>query len=281
MKPPFRWVGGKTRLLPYIDKYLPHEAWGEHVNINRYFEPMMGGGAVFWSYGEPVANHCFLNDINYPLMNAYACLRSVYADVRIEAMKLDDLSYNEVRQKFNRCKQLTGAGWDAELAAMFCMLMGTCFNGVYRENLSGGFNCPQGKDSKGKRHEWSRVDWEGLQKAGAGLLGAAIAHGSIFPWPWENARPGLGDVVVYDPPFAGEFSDYHSSRFTLEHHASLRDQAQGWADNGATVVVCGSNNEWSWKVYGQPTEVVPIQRNVGNSLRGMATEALYVMEPKS
>jgi len=276
VKPPFRWVGGKTKLLPHIEPFLPREAWGEYTNIRRYFEPMMGGGALYWHYGD-VAEQCFLNDINFPLMNTYAMLRSCFDDVRTAAMRFDDLSYNELRQRFNQHKA-PGGGYDSDLAAMFCMLMGTCFNGVYRENRKGGFNCPQGGDSKGNRHEWSRVDWEGLQKAGARLHQslATISYGSIFPWPWPEARPGLGDLVFYDPPYFGEFSDYDASRFGELQHRQLYQQAQEWAERGATVIVCGSNNDWSWGIYGKPTTVIPVRRTVGNSLRGDATEALYV-----
>jgi hypothetical protein len=45
------------------------------------------------------------------------------------------------------------------------------------------------------------------------------------------------------------------------------------------VIVCGSNNEASWSVYGQPTKVIELQRTVGHSKRGKATEALYLFGP--
>ncbi len=277
MKPPFRWVGGKTKMLPHILPHLPGHTHSS-TRVKRYFEPMVGGGAVFWEYGSQYAEQCFLNDVNVPLMCAYSGLRSSYGLMRDTSLRYDDYSYNALRDLFNQEKKRTNPD-SILLGTLFVMLVGTGFNGLYRENLSGGYNTPQGKDNKGNRHAWNRVDWERLQKAGARLRDcfATLACGSIFPWPWVGVNPpGLGDVVVYDPPFAGEFSDYHSSRFTLDHHTALRDQAQGWAANGATVVVCGSNNEWSWKIYGKPTEVVTVRRTVGNSLRGDATEALYV-----
>lgn len=275
MKPPFRWVGGKTKMLPYIDKYLPREAWGEYVNINRYFEPMVGGGALFFDYGD-VAEQCFLNDINVPLMHTYMALRDNFTTLRYLVEGNSSRSYNDVRTVFNAEKSNPTQN-PVRLAVPFIMLMATCFNGLYRENLSGGFNASQGGDSKGKPHGWDRIDWEHLEKAGKALQGTTLSQGSIFSWPWVGVElPGLGDVVVYDPPFAGEFSDYHSSRFTLEDHRMLHLQAQEFANNGATVIVCGSNNEWSWKVYGKPTEVVTVRRTVGASLRGDVTEALYV-----
>jgi len=40
-KPFVRWVGGKSRLLPRIMPFVPDP-------IENYFEPFLGGGAVFF-----------------------------------------------------------------------------------------------------------------------------------------------------------------------------------------------------------------------------------------
>ena len=40
-KPMFRWVGGKSRLIPDIIKLLPT------MKINNYYEPFLGSGVVF------------------------------------------------------------------------------------------------------------------------------------------------------------------------------------------------------------------------------------------
>ena len=41
-KPFLKWVGGKTQLLPQIFELFPK-------NFNRYHEPFVGGGAVFFN----------------------------------------------------------------------------------------------------------------------------------------------------------------------------------------------------------------------------------------
>src|SRR5665811_1325715 len=38
-QPFLKWVGGKASLLPQLEEFFPHE-------IDRYFEPFLGGGAV-------------------------------------------------------------------------------------------------------------------------------------------------------------------------------------------------------------------------------------------
>ena len=42
MKPFLKWAGGKYRVLPQIEKILPHG--------NRLIEPFVGSGAVFLSF---------------------------------------------------------------------------------------------------------------------------------------------------------------------------------------------------------------------------------------
>lgn len=269
MKPLFKWVGGKTKLLPHIDQYLPREA-------NTYFEPMMGGGAVFFDYGGMRAQQVYLNDVNFPLMATYDALRTGFHEVRLRAMELQDLDYYELRQRFNQLKSQVPTQQPATLAALFILVTHLCFNGLYRENRKGGFNTPQGRDSKGRPYDVRFIDWERLEQGAQLLRNTTIESGSIFPWPTRWPRPGLGDVVFYDPPYFGEFSDYDASRFGELQHRQLHQQAQEWADAGATVIVCGSNNDWSWGIYGKPTTVIPVRRTVGASLRGDVTEALYV-----
>lgn len=278
MKSPFRWVGGKTRLLPIIREYLPPTAHNSHP-FNNYFEPMMGGGALFFDYGFE-GRQSYLMDINKPLMAAYEALRDDYLATKAIVMANEGRDYNDIRRVFNDEKRLALSDLHpVRLGSLFITLNHLCYNGVYRENLSGGFNVPQGSHGTGPKQRprtLASLDWGSLASASVALAGAQLAIGSCLEWPAVWPHPGLGDVVFYDPPYAGEFSDYDATRFTLDHHRALHQQAQGWADNGASVIVCGSNNEWSWKVYGKPTRVIDVRRTVGNSLRGDATEALYV-----
>jgi DNA adenine methylase len=64
-KPPVKWVGGKTQLLKELLARVP-------ATYNRYFEPFVGGGALFFALQPRVAYLC---DSNAELINLYHVLR--------------------------------------------------------------------------------------------------------------------------------------------------------------------------------------------------------------
>jgi DNA adenine methylase len=75
IKPILKWPGGKEREIPHIFKALPKE-------IENYYEPFVGGGAVFVNID---AKKYFINDKATELANLYRTiksdnLRSVFID---------------------------------------------------------------------------------------------------------------------------------------------------------------------------------------------------------
>ena len=61
--PFLQWVGGKRRLIPDINKFLS-------TRIERYYEPFLGGGAVFFTMAHRI-NEAFLSDLNQELVTTY------------------------------------------------------------------------------------------------------------------------------------------------------------------------------------------------------------------
>lgn len=64
-KPFVKWAGGKTQLLAELLKYVPK-------NYNKYIEPFVGGGALFFKLQPHFA---ILSDSNCELMNLYKVIR--------------------------------------------------------------------------------------------------------------------------------------------------------------------------------------------------------------
>lgn len=62
-KPFLRWAGGKTWLTKYLNMII-----GD-LEFKNYFEPFLGGGAVFFQL--QIKNASFLSDLNAELINTY------------------------------------------------------------------------------------------------------------------------------------------------------------------------------------------------------------------
>ena len=69
-KPFLKWAGGKTQLLGPVSALIPSF-------FNNYFEPFLGGGAMFFYLANQnfIKNGVTLSDINSDLVNVYKCLR--------------------------------------------------------------------------------------------------------------------------------------------------------------------------------------------------------------
>ncbi|SVA82503.1 uncharacterized protein METZ01_LOCUS135357 [marine metagenome] len=67
MKTLLKWAGGKERELKLILPKLPD-------TINNYYEPFLGGGAVYFNLTK-VKNECFLNDASNELIDFYNIIK--------------------------------------------------------------------------------------------------------------------------------------------------------------------------------------------------------------
>ena len=71
-KPFLKWAGGKTQLLDEIKKLLPADLDENY----KYFEPFVGGGAVFFSLMPKFKfKHAYLSDINSDLILTYYVIK--------------------------------------------------------------------------------------------------------------------------------------------------------------------------------------------------------------
>ena len=60
-----KWAGGKRQLLPQMEKYFPK-------HYNRYIEPFIGGGAVFFHL---IPENSIISDNNPDLINCYKVIK--------------------------------------------------------------------------------------------------------------------------------------------------------------------------------------------------------------
>lgn len=151
LKPFVKWVGGKSQLIGELEKMLP--TGGEKV-FKKYCEPMVGGGALFFSIlSKHDFEQLYISDINAELINAYQVIKSHVESLIEKLQKMQMLFcpmdengrkfyYYSIRDKFNSTQLCDTTAIDK--AACFIFLNKTCFNGLYRVNRKGQFNVPMG-----------------------------------------------------------------------------------------------------------------------------------------
>lgn len=252
MRPLLKWAGGKRQLLPALEQYYP-------ASFDRYFEPFVGSGAVFFhlaSTGALDGRAVTLSDVNADLIGCYRAVRDETESV-IKALQAlerehrrrgDDCYYDVRDRRFNpqRAAMATGnpgllpAGYPPELAAMLIFLNRTGFNGLFRLNRLGEFNVPAG------RYREPRIcDPEHIH-AVAGVLRrprVVIEHRGF-----EDAigEAGKGDFVYCDPPYAplsrtSSFASYTAAGFgTLDQQRLLQAIVLA-CRRGAHVVMSNSS----------------------------------------
>lgn len=152
-RPFLKWAGGKTQLLEDIKEKLPADLSEDYT----YFEPFVGGGAVFFSlFKEYKFKRAYLGDINKDLILTYhiiqtkprrliSILKNYKRNYDSEKFDNKELFYN-TRGIFNEFEDdfdpFEESSKNIARAAQMIFLNKTCFNGLYRVNRNGKFNVP-------------------------------------------------------------------------------------------------------------------------------------------
>jgi DNA adenine methylase len=151
-KPFIKWAGGKTQLIPSIEKALPN---GIKVNSQlTYVEPFVGGGAIlFWVLNNfKNLKKAVINDINPDLIKSYQTIRdnpyeliNALKDIQNEYYTLNSEDTRREYYMSKRAKYNTKKLDNVTNTALFIFINRTCFNGLYRVNSKGLYNVPFGK----------------------------------------------------------------------------------------------------------------------------------------
>jgi len=252
VEPILKWAGGKRQILDAIKESLPPKK-----DVNRYHEPFVGGGALFFDTA-PHPPGSTINDINTRLISFYEVVdeqpkdliqklrdfkppsaapepNKQYSDEDWKSNEVENYYYQQ-RELFN--KRPRGEGFDkVEEAALLLYLNRTCYNGLYRENNSGEFNVPIGRHSSAN---WVMADR--IRQASQVLSGIEMFNEN-FDYITKEAK--AGDLVYFDPPYEPEsrsssFVEYHHSAFGTEEQERLRDTALELARDDVWVVISNS-----------------------------------------
>lgn len=235
-RPFVKWAGGKTALLPEILRRLP-------AKINTYYEPFIGGGAVFFALAaEKRFERAVLNDRNAELMETYGVIRNEI-DGLIRA--LSEHKYDEKR--YYKVRALNPWALDEiDRGARLIYLNRTGFNGLYRVNKKGTFNVPFGRYTNP-----TICDEPNLRAVKKVLIRQTLMFVDFEQAVMTAKR---GDTVYFDPPYVpvsktANFTAYDTGGFGPNEHVRLRDVALKLVKRGVHVLLSNSDTSFVCELY--------------------------------
>ncbi len=233
-RPFVKWAGGKRQILKHLLFYAPKE-------FNRYFEPFVGGGALFF---ELSPKRAVISDLNAELINAYRVIKGQVEEL-IESLK----KHKNNEEYYYRIRSLKPAELSpVERASRFIYLNKTCFNGLYRENSKGEFNVPFGRYKRPKicDEENLRAVSEFLNSVEVEILNADYRE--------VCKRAEAGDFIYLDPPYipvskTAGFTTYTGGGFGEEDHRKLAEVFRELSEKGCFVMLSNADHPLIRELY--------------------------------
>ena len=222
--PLLKWPGGKRALVAAVTSIFPEQ-------FGKYFEPFLGGGAIFFALNPGKA---ILSDVNSDLIETYNEVKNNPTDViaRLRKLKNSEKAYYEIRSF--RPEHPT------DRAARFMYLCSLSFNGIHRYNLKGEFNVPYGQKTHLNICDEARIFACSERLRTARLIAADFAT--------VISKAKANDLVYLDPPYTvahnnNGFVKYNKAIFSWQDQERLAFAAEAARQRGCFVVVSNADHE--------------------------------------
>ncbi len=258
-QPFIKWVGGKRQLIEELKKRMPE-------NYNSYFEPFIGGGALFFELRPKKA---FINDYNNELTNLYITVRDNPDELIDDVCKHKNESnyYYEVRA-LDRDEKAFNKLTNIQRASRFIFLNKTGFNGLYRVNSKGQYNVPFGRYKNP-----NYCDPDNILACSDLLKNTEISNGDF---DIIKIKIKKGDFVYFDPPYVpltatSSFTGYTDKGFDEDMQFRLRDLCDYINDKGAYFMLSNSSADFVYELYdvdGYTIHEVEASRNINSKGNG-------------
>lgn len=199
LKPLIKWSGGKSDEIKTFAPYFP-------THYDKYIEPFVGGGSVFFHLCPPVA---VIGDVHPEVIDLYQCLGNGKGKEIHDFMAQhpnDETTYYQVRDEMPIHDAL-------DSAKRFYYQRKTCFRGMLRYNKHGKFNIPFGR--------YKTIDYDALLNP---EYEALLSRTEILHQGFEYLFQHYNDehnFMFLDPPYDSEFTDYGYCQFGKNEHERL------------------------------------------------------------
>ena len=295
-RPFLKWAGGKRQLLFELEKRLPHSILESGI-IDRYVEPFVGGGAMFFYLENNYqVKKSILMDVNVELIMTYRVIQndskhliSILKDIEDKHLQKSEedrkKNYYSIRDEFNtQLDEIDYLHYDhdwIQRAAHLIFLNKTCFNGLFRLNSKGEFNVPFG------RYQNPTIcDEPNLKSAHDSLKKTELL---CTDFTQSQQFIDEGTLVYLDPPYrplnnTSHFTGYSRDGFTDDDQKKLAEFYKKMDKKGAQLILSNSDPKnhdqkddfFDKLYYGYNIERVPAKRNINSktSRRGEIKELI-------
>lgn len=270
-KPFVKWAGGKNGLINSLISFIPK-------NFNSYFEPFVGGGALFFylkNLNILNSKKIYLNDKNVELINAYKQIK-INPNKLLEELEI--FKNNHSKEYFYKIRNLDRdfdfySLSEVFRASRFIYLNKTCFNGLCRYNAKGNFNTPIGSYKNPKIYDKDLIF----------SVHEVLKNVSITNKDFEvvSLKAKKGDFIYFDPPYyplnkTSSFVSY-TDNFSANEQIRLYKLFKMLDCEGIKVLQSNSNTDFIKELYKDFEIIEVISKraiNCKGDKRGKITELI-------
>ena len=242
VRPFLKWAGGKRWFVARHLSIFPS-------SYNRYIEPFLGSGAVFFSLRP---KNSILSDTNKDLIDTY---RAIQTDWRNVFSTLRKHHQNHCKKYYYKIRS-SNPKTIFSRAARFIYLNRTCWNGLYRVNLKGEFNVPIGTKTD------VIMETDNFEEISQLLQNVKLENKSSKDIIEQAEK---GDLLFVDPPYTVKhdnngFIKYNEILFSWEDQECLSKCLRAAKERGATIIHTNANNRLIRELYKDYFKVIPVTR---------------------
>lgn len=296
LKPPLKWVGGKTQIIEKVLDFFPK-------TIKNYVEPFLGGGSVLLALLSS-RNHIQItgaikaSDANPNTIGLYQNIQSNIEDLlqelttlvatysaiegttvnrkaqtEEEAQSSRESYYYWVRSTFNAFSPEEKR--KPKGSAYLLFLNKKCFRGLYRESPN-GFNVPFEI-----QHQHQTV----FEEAHLRQVSTLIQDVIFTCQPFEDALAQMeeGDFVYLDPPYAPEtatsFVGYNADGFSGKAHELLFNTCHTLTKNKVKLLISNADVPLVREAFQEPMyqiNSISVRRAIHSKKPGSKTNEVLI-----
>lgn len=241
-----KWVGGKSSVIKkHLYKYIPN-------NFDKYIEPFVGGGAMFFYLQH---HDCIINDINSELITTYNQIKTNHNNLM---SNLDELYKFRDRESFFKIRENEETD-PLKIASRFIYLNKLSFNGMYRVNSKGKFNVPYNNCPNANLYNKENIT---LMNTFLNSINLEIYNKNYVDVIKMSTK---NDFIFCDPPYDYEenkngFDSYTKSGFNQENQKELANELKKAHHRGSMWMLTNHNTKLINSLYEEFT-IIPITTN--------------------